>query len=82
MFYLLRSGNIGSILLPIMPPSGQEMPRINKILKSIEQEYVWINAYLMDIDSLCQNCRDNLNVTVLGYAKDEIFDVNDSLFFG
>lgn len=57
-------------------PSGAGMPRINKILKyrtGICMDY----AYLMD--SLCK-IAGITNVTVLGYAKDEIFDVNDSLF--
>jgi hypothetical protein len=57
-------------------PSGVGMPRIDRILKykhGICVDY----AFLMD--SLCAlaNIR---NVSVYGYAKDDLFDVNDSLF--
>ncbi len=57
-------------------PSGAGMPRIKRILKSrkgICLDY----AYLMD--SLCKLVNIT-NVTVTGYAKDELFDVNDSIY--
>ncbi|MBA4240832.1 MAG: hypothetical protein C0448_08895 [Sphingobacteriaceae bacterium] len=56
--------------------SGAGMPRINQILKyrtGICLDY----AYLMD--SLCK-LANITNVTVLGYAKDELFDVQDSIY--
>lgn len=56
--------------------SGAGMPRINQILKyrtGICLDY----AYLMD--SLCKIVGIT-NVTVLGYAKDELFDVHDSIY--
>lgn len=56
--------------------SGAGMPKINQILKyrtGICLDY----AYLMD--SLCKIVGIT-NVTVLGYAKDELFDVHDSIY--
>lgn len=57
-------------------PSGASMPRINKILK-YRKGMCMDYSYLMD--SLCK-LSGITNVTVLGYAKDEIFDVRDSLY--
>lgn len=55
---------------------GSGMPRVNRILKyrsGICLDY----AHLMD--TLCK-LSGITNVSVYGYAKDEIFDVNDSLY--
>jgi hypothetical protein len=57
-------------------PTGAGLPKIDKILKhrrGICLDY----AYLMD--SLCK-LANITNFTVLGYAKDELFDVHDSIY--
>ncbi|MES2512683.1 MAG: transglutaminase-like domain-containing protein [Bacteroidota bacterium] len=70
------AGNIKYDFNAYFAPSGAGIPRIDKILKyrrGICLDY----AYLMD--SLCK-LADITNFTVLGYAKDELFDVQDSMY--
>ncbi|MGZ4073058.1 MAG: transglutaminase domain-containing protein [Bacteroidia bacterium] len=59
-----------------LSPSGAAMPRIERILKyksGICIDY----AYLMD--TLC-SLAGIRNISVYGYAKDDLFDVNDSIY--
>ncbi|MCW3083296.1 MAG: hypothetical protein JWP12_662 [Bacteroidetes bacterium] len=59
-----------------LSPSGASMPRVDRILKykrGICIDY----AYLMD--TLC-NLAGIQNVSIYGYAKDDLFDVNDSIY--
>lgn len=59
-----------------LAPSGSPMPQLNRILKhktGICTDY----AFLMD--TLCQLAGIQ-NITVYGYAKDNVFDVGDSSY--
>lgn len=59
-----------------LSPKGTSLPRIDRILK-YKAGICLDNAYLMD--TLC-NIANIKCVAVTGYAKDDLFDVNDSIY--
>lgn len=76
MIFTWVTKNIRYDYYSYLAPTGASMPRIDRILKykaGICIDY----AYLMD--TLCK-LAGLRNITITGYAKDDLFDVNDSIY--
>ncbi len=76
MIFTWVTKNISYDYYSYLAPTGSSIPRIDRILKykaGICLDY----AYLMD--TLCE-LAGITNVSISGYAKDDLFDVNDSIY--